>query len=186
MNTRIRQSLELQADAKGALVASVSPNGPAQRAGLEPGDLIVSIDDQEIKSDRELLATVADLPVGETVKVRYLRHGQEETANVTLAERPSPEKKLTNRVERPARKLRLGVELSPGLKGYGVFVNQVFPGSAAHRSGLLDGDTILEIGTQKVDDPNQFLALLKTTPKNEVTLLVDRNGTTRFVSIEEQ
>jgi len=72
----------------GALVADLSEDSPASKAGLRGGDLIVEFDGRPVKSSRQLTEIVADTPVGKTVKTRFVRDGQTQTASITLAERP--------------------------------------------------------------------------------------------------
>lgn len=186
LSGKLRKGLGLDPDVKGALVASVEPGGPAHRAGLEPGDIIHSISGLDIEDDRDLLAEVADLEVGQTVDVELTRDGQEKKVKVDLAERPVPEREVSHNPQAPDRKLRLGVALTSSPLGKGVLIQDVFPATPASESGLLAGDLVFEIGGKEVDEPQQFLDLLAQTPKNEVALLVSRDGKTRFVVVEER
>jgi putative serine protease PepD len=74
---------------KGAQVGTVVPGGPAQAAGLQPGDTILSIDGQDIVSSEDVAVAVNGDHVGQTIDVRVRRNGQEQTVKVTLGERPS-------------------------------------------------------------------------------------------------
>ncbi|UCF88355.1 MAG: PDZ domain-containing protein, partial [bacterium] len=81
----IQESLELKTR-EGALVADVVPDGPAAKAGIQRGDVIVRFNGQEVESQHELPTMVAYLPVGSEVKVVVLRDGKEKTIQVTLEE----------------------------------------------------------------------------------------------------
>src|SRR6185312_12427209 len=70
--------------ARGALVAGVDDKGPAKPAGIEPGDVVVKFDGQDIKDPRDLSRIVADTAVGKHVDVVIIRKGQEQTLQVTL------------------------------------------------------------------------------------------------------
>jgi serine protease Do len=72
----------------GALIADLSEGSPASKAGLRGGDLIVEFDGKPVKSTKQLTEFVADTPVGKTVRTRFVRNGQSQTASITLAERP--------------------------------------------------------------------------------------------------
>jgi serine protease Do len=72
----------------GALIADLSEDSPASKAGLRGGDLIVEFDGRPVKTSKQLTEIVADTPVGKTVKTKFVREGQSQSANITLAERP--------------------------------------------------------------------------------------------------
>lgn len=84
----IASSLGLSA-ASGSILARISPGGPADRAGLQVGDVVVGIDTAEVRNREELLARVAELEPGSTVQLKIIRSGRETTVPVTLAERPT-------------------------------------------------------------------------------------------------
>ncbi len=72
----------------GAVVAELTNGGPASAAGLRGGDMIVEFDGKPVKSPSQLAEIVAGAPVGKTVKLKFVRNGQAQTASITLAERP--------------------------------------------------------------------------------------------------
>src|SRR5581483_10624944 len=102
---------------RGALVAGVDEKGPAKPAGIEPGDVIVKFDGQEIKEMRDLPRVVADAPVGKDVPVVIIRKGKEETRTVKLGRLEDGEKLAANvKQEAPPDKSvvkkTLGIELA--------------------------------------------------------------------------
>src|SRR5205085_3622816 len=113
----IAESLGMK-QARGALVAGVDEKGPAKPAGIEPGDVIVKFDGQDIKEMRDLPRVVADTPVGKEVPVLVIRKGREETRSVTLGRLEDGEKQAAlttpqNTPEtKPVIKKTLGLELS--------------------------------------------------------------------------
>jgi len=93
-----------QSAGDGALVAELSEDSPASKAGLRGGDLIVEFDGRPVKSSRQLTEIVADTPVGKTVKTRFVRDGQTQTASITLAERPGRSVAGSQRAPAPNRR----------------------------------------------------------------------------------
>jgi len=77
-----------QTAGNGAMIAELTNGGPASAAGLRGGDLIVEFDGKPVKSTKQLAEIVADTPVGRTVKLKFVRNGQAQTASITLAARP--------------------------------------------------------------------------------------------------
>jgi serine protease Do len=163
-------------DKQGVLVRDVtSDDSPAARAGLQSGDIIVSINGQKVKNVRELIRRVASLPVGSLATIDYIRDGQQRTATVKLEERPRetnedpfdlrqfpfdprrprslPEKREDKEAPRPKPTLGLTVETLTGgqakLRGMegarGVLVKGVDPGSLAYENGIEVNDLIVEI-----------------------------------------
>jgi serine protease Do len=85
----IAQNFDLPVD-KGIAVTQVAPNGPSDTAGLQPDDVIVKVDGQDVTNNGELLAILAKHKAGDTVDVDYYRGNQQQTTKVTLGSRPSP------------------------------------------------------------------------------------------------
>jgi serine protease Do len=204
----IAEGLQLD-EAEGALVASVTPSGPAEEAGIRPGDVIVGFDDEEIEEMRELPRVVAETPVGDTVDVTVIRRGEERTIEVTLgelevaeeegllaarpgAEPPGGEGAETGRLE------RLGFELAPlgedlrreydiprGIDG--VVITDVERGSPAAEEGLEAGEVIVEVDQETVSSPSQVaerVEAAREAGRGSVLLLVSRAGDMRFIALQ--
>src|SRR5262249_3262901 len=77
-----------QTAGSGAVVAELTNGSPASTAGLRGGDLIIEFDGRPVKSPKQLADIVANTPVGRTIKLKFLRNGQAQTASITLAARP--------------------------------------------------------------------------------------------------
>jgi serine protease Do len=149
----------------GAMVAVVTPNGPAARAGMEPGDIILEVNNRTIPSRDELVQTIMALKPGTTVPITVLRDKQRTTLNVTIGEidldresSPSAEAQgpaedttagfgmsLGNLTAERAR--RLGVPAGTN----GALVMQVDPAGTAARAGLREGDVILQVNRRAVE-----------------------------------
>ena len=121
---------------KGALIASVYPGGPAEKAGIESGDVVLSINGKELQSSHDLPLVISQTPVGSTVMMDVLRKGGKKTVQVTVGELEKAERELAQ-VEKVSGELGIAVqELLPqqaeqmGLKDRkGVMVVKVIPGS---------------------------------------------------------
>src|SRR5262245_34990661 len=77
-----------QSSGSGVVVAELTNGGPASTAGLRGGDVIVEFDGKPVSSSKQLAEIIASTPVGRTVKLKFVRNGQAQTASITLAERP--------------------------------------------------------------------------------------------------
>ncbi|HLL27065.1 MAG TPA: DegQ family serine endoprotease [Xanthobacteraceae bacterium] len=199
----IAESLSL-GHARGALVAGVTDGGPASKAGIQSGDVIVKFDGRDIKEMRDLPKSVADTAVGKTVDIVFIRKGKEQTARVTLGRLEDAEKpqkaslsKETPPEAKPAAKTSLGLGLSgitddlkkrykikDGAKG--VLVVTVDPNSPAAERGIQPGDVIVEVGQEAVANPadvQKRLEALKKDGKKSTLLLVTRADEQRFVPV---
>jgi serine protease Do len=199
----IAESLSL-GHPRGALVAGVTDDGPAAKAGIQSGDVIVKFDGRDIKEMRDLPKSVADTGVGKTVDIVFIRKGKEQTARVTLGRLEDAEKpqkasltKETPPDVKPVAKSSLGLGLSgitddlkkrykikDGSKG--VLVVSVEPDSPAAERGIQPGDVIVEIGQEAVLNPGDVqkrLESLKKDGKKSTLLLVTRADEQRFVPV---
>ncbi|MBV9332080.1 MAG: Do family serine endopeptidase [Alphaproteobacteria bacterium] len=186
--------------ASGALVAEVTPNGPAAKAGIVDGDLITSFDGRTIGDSRAVPRIVASTPVGKTVAVDVLRKGHKLTVHLTVqrleegspaplkpgAATPAPKSKLS------ALGLSLGL-LDAGARQQfrlkanvqGVLVTDVAPDSPAANS-LKPGDVIVEIRKQPVrtpDDVSRHLEADARSGRKVEVMLVNRSGELSYVAL---
>jgi len=186
----LKQKLDLK-DEKGALVADVTPGGPAEKAGIQRGDVIVTFNGKEIKEMSELPYVVASTPVGKSVAVEVLRKGQKKSFEIKIAE-------LKDEKEAPVvteAKPRLGMtveDLTPELaknfglsEAKGVVVVQVEDGSSSAEAGLRAGDVILEIDQSPVKDVKDFGRKIESYKAGDtVLILAKRRGATVFLTLK--
>jgi serine protease Do len=170
----------------GALVSSVSPGGPAAKAGLEPGDVILKLGDQPIASSAELPARVAAMKPGATAKLEVWRKGATTPIAVTLGELKRTESAAAdqpgaaqNRLGLTARPLTPDEQQEARVKG-GLLVEEA-AGPAAS-AGVQPGDVILALNGTPVRSVAQLRGLLAGSGKH-VALLVQRDGTQLFVPV---
>ncbi len=173
---------------KGALVAEVVPRGAADRAGVKPGDVSVSVYGAAVASSDELPRMVARHAPGSRAKLEFLRNGKRESADVMLDElkdeAPGAEpSRISPRA--PSSSQGLGIEIgeSPTAKGE-VMVGRIAPGSPAD-GHLRSGDVILEVNRSPVRRPEDVVTRAKETPAGSPVLFkIKRAGKTTFVAVE--
>jgi serine protease Do len=165
----------------GVFVHTVEPNGPAEKAGLKPEDIIVAIDGHPVKTGEDLVDRVADTPIGTAVKITVLRDKKQTNFTVYVADRAQvfPDRFGRARSEEAGptegTQAKFGITIENltesrrqtlGFKEKGgVLVAQVEPGSFAEDIGLLRGDAIVSINRQpvnSVDDVKHIQSSLKT------------------------
>jgi len=187
-------------DVAGALVTDV-PDGPAKKAGMKQGDVIVTFDGKHVANTRELVRMVADAEVGKTVRIVVFRGGKTVTLKVVLGRREEAEKKLVSstkaKPETPSEKTVLGMtvrgldanlrdQLGLGAEARGVVVMDVDQTSQAYEKGLRAGDLIVEAGQQPVASARDLAARIdaaRAAGRKSILLLVRRNGDPRFVAL---
>jgi serine protease Do len=193
-------------DRNGAVVLNIVPGGAAAKAGLEPGDVIISYNGKPIRNRDELVGMVTATKPGTTVPLRIVRDRQERTISITVEEldleaestslrsdsrggnNNAPEETtagfgltLGNITAEMQQRLRLdrGTE--------GAVVTDVEPGSPAARSGLAPGDVIMRVGRETVETAAEASRELGRIPSGGTAFLrVLRNGQETFVSVTKE
>jgi len=178
----------------GALVAQVLPSSPAEKAGLEPGDVILKYNGTEVGSSSNLPQLVGVTRVGQSAQVEVLRGGQRKELTVVIGELPDEDAVAGKPGPRePAASNRLGLvvrDLTPeqrdqaGVAEGGVLVEQVKPGPA-EKVGVRADDVILMLDNQAVTDARQFQGLIEgIAPGRSVAMLVQRGGGRMFYALK--
>lgn len=199
----IAESLGLK-EASGAMVAGVTDGGPADKAKMKSGDIILKFDGQDVKDMHSLPRIVADANVGKEVPVVVWREGKELTLQTTLAERPNDQQLASAEaggkggdVTKPTDIGGLGMKVAPvsqdikdkfQLNGdqKGVVITDVAPNTPAAERGLKPGDVIMEVQQNEVATPadvqKQVDAARKADRKN-VLMLIQREGGVQYVPL---
>ncbi len=198
INEDLAKALKLKST-EGSLVADVTPDGPADKAGIKRGDVIVEFDGKKVENSIQLRNLVAQVSPGKTVEVVLIRNGNEMKLDVRLGERPKgPESESPAQgqpEEQTSRKLGMSIQtLTPDLAdqlGYenvkGVVVTDVAAGSPADEAGLQRGDLIQEVNRKAVQTAQDFEDQLKGSKSGDVVaLLVRRGANTFFVAVNVQ
>ncbi|HZS83975.1 MAG TPA: DegQ family serine endoprotease [Stellaceae bacterium] len=187
-------------DPKGALVADVMPNGPAAKAGLKQGDVIVAVNGNRIETAHDLPRVVAESPIGQKLDLTVHRSGKEEKMAVTVGQMPAnPQMALAQQGSSeqlgppPATPLGLALTpLTPDLRKRlrvpkdknGVVVEGVEQESPAAALGIRPGDLIISVDRQPVSTPEEVTKKLKSAAANgQILMLIDRHGNSQFVAL---
>lgn len=177
---------------RGALVANVSKDGPAEKAGVKVGDVITEFDGKEIKDSGDLPIIVARTPVDRRVRMKVLRDKKELQLTVSVGElkdeevvASAPEK---GELGMTVQKLTPQIAESLGLeKADGVVVSAVDPGSVADEAGIRRGDVILEVDRKPIRSIDEYKKAVAGIRKGKgVLLLVRRGESTLFLALKPQ
>ena len=181
-----------ESEVRGALVADVSPNSPASRAGIEKGDIILEVSGKPVNDGAQLAMNVSLTSPGTTVNVKVLRDGATRDFTIRLEELPTEQAAVEknsgsseNAMEgvsvenvTPASAKDLGLPANAA----GVVVTNIDPSSPAAESGLQRGDVIQEVNHHAVRNTQDFDRAIRGS-NNEALLLVNRQGNTLFLAV---
>lgn len=178
---------------EGALVAKILPNSPAEKAGMQVGDVVVKFDSKEVIQSSDLPKLVGSSKIGMEIPTSIIRKGAPLTLLTTIEELPKEEEvTLTDAAPKAAVDNRLGIvvaDLLPeqrkqfGIKG-GVLVQQVNSGPSL-KAGIQRGDVILSINNVDIDSIDRFNTLVKDLPVDKaLPVLVHRGDGDLFTAIK--
>lgn len=200
----IAESLGLGAP-RGALVSGITKDGPAAKANMEIGDIIVTYDGKPVSEMHRLPRYVADTEIGRAVPLVVVRKGKEVSLTITIAklnaEDEDKEDTLLSNAPPPSQQAdrveALGIDVTPmtealrrkfqiGKDISGVIIIKAPAGSLAAESGLQVGDVISEAGQKEVKTAKELSAITQTAKDagKPILLLVDRQGEIRFIAIK--
>ena len=178
----------------GALVADVVGDGPADKAGIETGDVIVEFNSQKVKTVDNLRNKVSASKPNKSYELILIRDGKKKTMRVKLEEMPSDEVLIGSNVEESSNEIGIKVssisrslrnQYNLNAKDEGVVVVSVDENSPSDVAGIQPGDIITRVGTKKCTNPEQFQRLLNDTKKrNMVMLHLKRDGAARYLTLE--
>jgi serine protease Do len=176
---------------EGALVAEPQANSPAQKAGIEAGDVITMVDGKEIKDARDLAKKIGALAPKTSVKLTVLHKGSEKTLTLTLGELPNSKEARAGSEDSDADVGKLGLTLAPasrvtGSGAEGVVVTGVDSAGVAADHGFSTGDVILEVAGKAVSTPadvRNLVANARTEGKRSVLVRVKKGDSMRFVAL---
>jgi serine protease Do len=198
----IAESLGLK-EVTGAMIAGVNEGGPADKAKIRNGDIVLKFNGQDVKNMSALPRVVADTEVGKQVPVVVWRDGKEVTVMATLGERPSDSVLAAERngakpdATKAVELAGLGMKVTPltpearerlrlGDDAKGVLITEVAPGGSAAEKGLKPGDLIVEVQQNEVTTPADVQRRVEAARKQDrkfVLMLIQGSEGTRYVPL---
>ena len=182
--------------ATGALVSEVTPQSPADKAGLKGGDVIVQFNGKPVTDSRHLKLQVGATIPDSSVPVTILRDGARKTLQVRLKELPGDKLAKASSTTERAQDALHGVavaeldqasraELNVPERVNGALISQVAPDSAAYEAGLREGDVITEINRKPVKNAEQAVAASERPADKQTLVRVWSHGGSRYVIVDE-
>jgi len=189
LNEDMAEALGLD-EPKGALVNQVTQDSPADDAGVQDGDVILSVNGKNINDSSELVNVVANYPPGEKVRVTIWRDGKEKELRIKLGERPAAEALVQENAEKLENALGIKVDAltAENMRRFnvdyenerGVLVVNVKQGSPAAKERIRPGDLIVSVDRKSVESVSDFNKLVKDLDPNKVVLLRMKRGRTSY------
>jgi serine protease Do len=189
----LAKSFGLESD-KGALIASVEKDTPAEKAGLKAGDVIVEYDGKQITEGSELPRYVATTPVDKKVKIVIYRDGSKQDILLVVGKlkdkdgEPGPNGgKENDRIGLYVEEIRNDIADRFGLSdNKGLVITEVKPGSSAEEAGVTAGAIVIEINGRRPETVKAYNALVTALKKGEVMRLLLRrpDGTTHYIALK--
>lgn len=176
------------------MVKGVMTGSPAEKAGILPGDIILSVNDNDIQSPQELQKSILKNKTGTKVELSILRKGKKLSIDVILTQMPEEkDRKISQKDEEKDTISFRGMtiqDLTKELSEYfdldknkqGVIISDVAPNSPAHQAGIKKGDVLKEINHQPIKDLRAFEQVIKKIPEDKsILLVVKRKGFSLFI-----
>jgi len=213
LNDDLKEAMDMDEDADGVLIAEVVDDSPADKAGLEDGDVVTALDGEEVTSVKFLVGAIKDRSPGDRVKLEVLRDGRRKTFEVELGESDVERQIKRIRIPDVSHLEKLGehanqwvqtwdvergylgvkiIDLNDDLGEYfkvkdggGVLITEVLEDSPAEDAGLLAGDVVLEFDGKTVKSTDKFRKYVaEADPGEDVALVVKRKGRKKTVEVE--
>lgn len=190
----IKEKFDLEVT-EGALVAEVTKNSPAEKGGLQRGDVITVFDGKKVKEMKFLPSIVAETPVGKKVEVVIVRKGENKKLTIKVGElaeetamagttAPETEEKLGLSVQELTTELAESLSLKDEK---GVVVSGVRKDSPAFEAGLRRGDLIQEVENELVKNMDDYRGIMKkSSSKKQILMVVMRGGHTSYIVITKK
>ncbi len=193
INDTAAKALGLQSRT-GALVANVIDDGPADKAGIETGDVIIDFDGLKIKSVDHLRNNVSISKPNNLYNLTVIRDGRKKSFKVKLEKMPNDEQLAINEQNENANELGIEVsdlnrlnrqEFNINSQDNGIVVTRIFLDSPADDAGIQVGDLITRVGSRRCKSIKQFDSLVKNTKRRGMLMLhIKREGNAQYVTLD--
>jgi serine protease Do len=195
LTPELAKALNLGKNEEGALVGDVSVDGPAEKAGLKRGDLIVKFDNTVVKTYEVLPRLVATHKPDSKVKIQIIRNGKKKTLSVTLGTLQTARSRIALREKKQEKSTQFGLvveDITPELQASyqleissGAVVTQILPDGPAQRAGITRGDVVEEVNRSSIASAAEFYELSTVADTDSAVLLTVRRGSTStFIVIQ--
>jgi serine protease Do len=195
IDPELHKSLGLAKDAYGSLVAKIVEGGPADKAGLEPGDVITSVNKQPVRTDGDVTNAIGLMSPGTSTEVGVVRNGKAKMLLVKISEFPGEDQASKLKEKNAGGEHAFGLslqKLNPDLRQRfnldsksGLLVVDVQDGSEAERVGIQAGDLIMQVNGKAVADPSNFKTMVKQSGARAL-LRIERAGQYFFVPLRNK
>jgi PDZ domain len=168
---------------EGVIFECVSaPGGPTDKAGLVGGDVILSVDGQQIRDDDQIEEMMSHTPIGKTLDIEYLRDGEKKTTKLTTISLEEHRRLVRDFERRPEGRGQFGYEdgdaetiMVPGTKIRGVILNTILRSRPADLAGIREGDIVVEFDGVPIRHEEEFLMRVRRAlPYSTVKVVVMR------------
>jgi Do/DeqQ family serine protease len=174
----LAQAFNISESQRGVVIAQVQPGSAAAKAGLQAGDIAVSIDAKPVENAAELRNEIGSRRIGETIKMTVLRDGKSRSVDVKIGE-PIAELAVTSDIH----PFLQGAKLEPKSDGHGIKVVAIDPGSAAQSAGLQVGDVIMSVNRVEVRTLDDLRKAAKASSQR-LLLQIARGGAGLFLVLQ--
>lgn len=172
----LQTAFNLKNGQKGALITGVAEGSEAEKAGLQPGDLVTAVDGKEVASAAALRSQIGVRAIGDKARVQILREGKEKELSVVVGKSQGLEGGGNSGIHQSLA----GIKFEKNPSGRGVIVSKIAPNSPAAASGLEPGDIILSANRQAVDSVKQLEQAIGRS-SDKILLQINRDGGSFFL-----
>jgi serine protease Do len=181
-------------DGKGALIGEVFKGDPADKAGIEPKDIIVEVNGKKINDSRDLSRLIADVAVGNKIKIKIIRNGKEKVLYAVITKRTEDKEQVA--AKEPGAESDFGItvsDITPEIADHygiedtqGVVIVKIDPDSKGAESGLRNGDVIKEINRKSVRNVKEYRKRLnELKSEKKLRILVRRKAIFMIIALEK-
>ncbi len=191
----LHKALKLPKDVTGILVSEISEGGPADKAGIKHGDVVIAVAGKNVRTPSDLSNAVGLTAPGTTIDLKVLREGKEKDFKVKIEQRPDDNKLADNSKDKKGKEeFSWGLDLSTVssalrdkfrfLSKDGLVVTDVKEGSDAERVGIQPGDVVIEVNGKKIREASDFKKQTKNAG-DRILIRIERQGRFSFVSLRK-